>query len=90
MAWRIDFNKRAARELKKLKKGSPQTGERIVRELIEISKMDDPRSRGKAMTGDYAGYWRYRVGNYRIICDIVDEKLLILALEIGHRREIYR
>ncbi len=90
MTWRIDFNKRAARELKKLKKTSPQTGLRIIRELEEISEMEDPRSRGKAMTGNYAGYWRYRVGDYRIICDIVDEQLLILALEVGHRREIYR
>ena len=90
MTWRIDFNKRAARELKKLKKTSPQTGLRIIRELEEISEMEDPRSRGKAMTGNYAGYWRYRVGDYRIICDIVDNQLLILALEVGHRREIYR
>ena len=90
MTWRIDFNKRAARELKKLKKTSPQTGLRIIRELEEISEMEDPRSRGKAMTGNYAGYWRYRIGDYRIICDIVDNQLLILALEVGHRREIYR
>lgn len=90
MTWRIDFNNRAARELKKLKKTSPQTGLRIIRELEEISEMEDPRSRGKAMTGNYAGYWRYRVGDYRIICDIVDKQLLILALEVGHRREIYR
>lgn len=90
MAWRIDFTKRAAKELRKLRKIAPQTGERIIRELEAISRLEDPRSRGKAMTGNYSGYWWYRVGDYRIICDIVDGRLLILVLDLGHRREIYK
>ncbi|EEJ53685.1 addiction module toxin, RelE/StbE family [Mobiluncus mulieris ATCC 35239] len=90
MAWRIDFTKRAAKELRKLKKTDPQAGEKIILELEAITRLSNPRSRGKAMTGNYSGYWRYRVGDYRVICDIVDERLLILAVDLGHRREIYK
>ncbi len=58
--------------------------------MRDIGKLDDPRSRGKALTSNLVGLWRYRVGDYRVICDINDRELLILALDIGHRREIYK
>jgi mRNA interferase RelE/StbE len=50
----------------------------------------DPRSLGKALVGEMAGLWRYRVGNYRLICKIEDRDITILVLEVGHRREIFR
>ena len=50
----------------------------------------DPRSHGKPLRGNYAGQWRYRIGNYRLICEIEDDCFYIQALEIGHRKEIYR
>ncbi len=67
-----------------------QTARRIRNELVEIAKLEDPRSRGKAPTGNLAGLWRYRVGDYRIICDIEDGVLLILVVDVAHRREVYQ
>lgn len=59
---------------------------RIKKYLDEIK---DPRSRGKALIGNLLGIWRYRVGDYRILCKIKDEELIILVLEVGHRSKIY-
>lgn len=67
-----------------------QTARRIRNELVEMAKLEDPRSRGKALTGNLAGLWRYRVGDYRIICDIEDGVLLILVVDVAHRREVYQ
>lgn len=56
-----------------------------------VAKLDNPRSIGDALTGpDFGQYWRYRVGDYRIICEIQDKKVVVLVLRIGHRREVYR
>lgn len=54
------------------------------------AKLEDPRSRGKALTGNLAGVWRYRVGDYRILCDINDGRLVILVVDVAHRREVYK
>lgn len=51
--------------------------------------LEDPRDAGKALTGNLRTYWRYRVGDYRVICEIRDTELVIVAVEIGHRREVY-
>ena len=55
----------------------------------EVCELEDPRSRGKGLTGDLAGYWRYRVGDYRVIVEIRDSVLVIVAIGLGHRSEIY-
>jgi mRNA interferase RelE/StbE len=55
-----------------------------------IAPSDDPRSIGQALSGPLRRYWRYRVGDYRLICDLQDGKLVVLVLEIGNRRDIYR
>ena len=52
--------------------------------------MEDPRSTGKALAGNLAGLWRYRVGDYRIVCDIEDEVLLILVIDVAHRSKVYK
>ena len=87
MAWTIEISEKAFRALRKMDK---QTARRIRNELSEIAKLEDPRSRGKALTGNLAGVWRYRVGDYRILCDIEDGRLVILVVEVAHRREVYR
>ena len=62
----------------------------ILKEMQKIlSDTENPRSTGKALIGDKQGLWRYRIGNYRVICDINDTRLIILALEVGHRKSIY-
>lgn len=84
--WKIEFDHDAIKSLKKLDK-SVASG--ILDYLDGIAALDDPRVRGKGLTGHLAGLWRYRVGDYRIICDLHDEELIIVALDLGHRSKIY-
>ena len=77
--------------LKQLKKMDRHVGMMLAKDLKKrLDGLDNPRQFGKALVGDYKGLWRYRVGNYRVICDIIDNKMVILALEMGHRKDIYR
>lgn len=87
MAWRAELSPRALKQLSKLDK---PTARRIVVYLRETASGEDPRSRGKGLIGDLAGFWRYRVDNYRIIASIEGDELLILAINIDHRSRIYR
>ena len=87
MAWTIEVSERALRSLRKMDK---QIARRVRDELLEIAKLEDPRSRGKALTGNLAGVWRYRIGDYRILCDIEDGRLVILVIDVAHRREVYK
>lgn len=80
MAWQIDFTRNADKAMRKLDKG---VAARVFDELDEIAKLEDPRSRGKALTGNLAGVWRYRVGDYRILCDINDGRLVILVVDVA-------
>ena len=89
MAWAISYTETARKQLRNL---DPQTARRIVDFMDErIAGQSDPRSTGQALTGPLLGaYWRYRVGDYRIICEIQDRALCVLVIEIGNRKEIYR
>ena len=89
MAWTIEYTDSARRQLRKLGK---QTALRIVNFMDErVAKAANPRDLGKALAGESLGvFWRYRVGDYRIICDIQDKKLCVLVIRIGNRREVYR
>lgn len=89
MAWRIEFDRAAERELRKL---DPQIARRILLFLHErIANLDDPRSLGEALKGSRLGdFWKYRVGDYRLISSIEDGALRILVVKIGNRREVYR
>lgn len=89
MAWTIEFERAAERELDKL---NPQIARRILSFLHDrIAPLDDPRSIGEALKGAKLGtFWKYRVGDYRIIANIEDYEIKILILTIGNRREIYR
>lgn len=88
MAWRIEFVPAAAKELRKLGKAEAA---RIIATLeTRIAMLDDPRSLGSALSADLGGLWRWRIGDYRVIARIVDERITILVVRIGHRREVYR
>jgi mRNA interferase RelE/StbE len=88
LIWSVEFTETARRQLQKLDK---QWQSKILDYLEdEIAILKDPRSRGKALTGDKGGLWRYRIRDYRAICSIEDRHFVILVLEIGHRREVYR
>lgn len=74
---------------KQLKQFDKPVQKRITKFLTELTELADPRSKGKSLVGDFKGFWRYRVGDYRLICRIHDEELEILVVELGHRKEIY-
>ena len=86
--WRLVFSKRAEKHLSKMDAGMRRI---IVAWLLKnVDGCDDPRAHGKGLTGNLSGAWRYRIGDYRVLCDIRDDELVVLALETGHRREVYK
>jgi mRNA interferase RelE/StbE len=89
MAWKVELDSAAERELDKL---DPQTARRILTFLHgRIAALDDPRSIGEALKGSKLGdFWKYRIGDYRIIASIEDGALRVLVVKIGNRREVYR
>jgi mRNA interferase RelE/StbE len=88
VSWVYRFDERALKELRKLDRTAQQE---IIRYLdSRIAGKNDPRRFGKALQADLAGLWRYRVGNYRILCQIKDGVLLVLVVSVGHRKNIYR
>jgi mRNA interferase RelE/StbE len=89
MPWRVELSPAADRELGKL---DPQHARRILTFLSSrLADLDNPRSIGQALQGlRFGEFWKYRVGDYRLICKIEDERILILVLQIGHRRDVYR
>ncbi len=87
MKYHVEFTKGALKQLKKMDKATSALILGWIRKNIE--NCDDPRVHGKGLTANRSGQWRYRVGDYRIIAEIQDEKVLILVVNIGHRSEIY-
>ena len=87
MAWIVKYTRAAEKQLARIDRTWQQ---RILDYMDdEIATLDDPRARGKALTGEFGGFWRFRVGNYRVICSIDDAIRIILVAKIGHRRDIY-
>lgn len=88
MAWSVEFLSTAQKQLKELDRTQQS---RILAYLrSRVLAAPDPRQYGKTLKGEKEGLWRYRVGDYRLICRLEDEKLIVLVLAIGHRREVYR
>lgn len=89
MGWKVELDPAAEKALDKLDR---QIARRILSFLYgRVSKLDDPRSIGEALTGSKLGeYWKYRVGDYRIVAEIEDRVLRISVIKIGNRREVYR
>jgi mRNA interferase RelE/StbE len=89
MAWKIEFSEPADRALNRL---DPQQSQRFLKFLLgRVAKLEDPRSVGKPLQGPHFGeLWRYRVGDFRIICKLRDEVFVVLVVQIGPRKDIYR
>ena len=88
MSWAYRFGAKARKQLLKIDRQSQHD---IIRYCDKrLSGATDPRLSGHPLTGQFKGLWRYRVGDYRLICEIQDRELIILVLAVGHRREIYR
>jgi mRNA interferase RelE/StbE len=88
-AWTIELTAVARKNLEKI---GHSDAKRIRRFLAErLANAENPRESGKPLIGnDFGGLWRYRVGDYRVICELQDNRLVVLVIEIGHRREVYR
>jgi mRNA interferase RelE/StbE len=87
VSWAYRFDERALKELKKL--GRPAQKEILAYLDERVTGKEDPRRFGKALHANLAGLWRYRVGDYRILCQIRDGQLLVLVVSVGHRKNIY-
>ena len=83
---KLDLSNKAQKQFKKL---DSVTKRRLEKFFDEIETLENPSSRGSALVGNLAGLWRYRVGDYRLICHINDDELIILCLEIAHRNKVY-
>lgn len=88
MTYTVMTTKRFERELRKL----DHYTQRMIKHWIKtnLDGTDNPRRIGKALTGTRSGQWRYRIGDYRLICEVKDSELVIIALAVGHRKDIYR
>ena len=88
MVWRVEFT---AASVKQLKKFDPQAAQRITQFLRNrVAVLEDPRQLGAALRGSVLGaYWKYRLGEYRIVCSIHDTALHVEVIKVGHRKEVY-
>ena len=88
MSYRVETTARFDKEFKKLDRYT----QKMVKAWVEKNLVgcNDPRAHGKGLSANRSGQWRYRIGDYRLICQIEDEKLVILALTVGHRSDIYK
>lgn len=87
MTWNIEWDDRARKELRKLDSSIQKEILSYLR--LRIAESDNPRIFGQSLSGNKSGLWRYRVGNYRIICRIEDYAFVVLVIGVGHRKEIY-
>ena len=83
---RIEYTETARKQLKRLDKTMQK---RILDYMDEVALLENPRSRGKALVENMRGLWRYRIGDYRVICEIQEARIIISVLKIGHRKNIY-
>ena len=86
--WRVAFDRDAARDLRKLGDPARRAILRFLRDRVATDA--DPRRFGKPLVGDMKGLWRYRTGDYRIVARFEEDRLLVLVVTVGHRREVYR
>lgn len=88
MAWTIEFDPRTEKDLRRI--GRQEA--RRIRDYLQnrVAVLDDPRQLGKPLKGQFTELWRYRVGDYRLICELRNTALVVLVIRIGHRREVYR
>lgn len=88
MKYKVEFTDRALKQLKKLDKQTALLITGWIRKNLE--GCENPRQHGKALIENLSGQWRYRVGSYRIIAEIIDNRVVIMIVNIGHRRDVYK
>ena len=87
MSWKIEYLKSIQKEVRTI----DRTVQKKIREYLEnkVANLDDPRELGKSLKGNFGELWRYRIGDYRAICEIQDKTITVLVLHIGHRKNVY-
>jgi mRNA interferase RelE/StbE len=88
LGWRVEISRAAEKQITRLNRNTQRLILRFLRERVAVA--ENPRRWGKPLHGEKRDLWRYRVGDYRLICDIQDEKITVLVLVIGHRKDVYR
>jgi mRNA interferase RelE/StbE len=87
-SWRVEISRSAEKQIQKIDRAAQGSILRFLRERVQAA--DNPRQWGKPLHGDKGGLWRYRVGDYRLICEIQDERVTVLVVRVGHRKDVYR
>ena len=87
MAWKIEFENAAKKDLKKLDRPAQKNIRQYLRERITTD--EDPRRFGDPLSRNLTGLWKYRIGDYRVICEIQEKKVVVLVLRVGHRSKVY-
>ena len=88
MVWKIEITRTAEKQIAKLHRPAQKAILGFLRDRLKSA--DNPRQWGKPLHGEKRGLWRYRAGDYRLICDIQDERITVLVLTVGHRKDVYR
>ena len=88
MPWKIEFEKSAEKQLRRLDKG---TRDKVLAYMHEkVAQADDPRDFGHSLNGEFAGQWTYRIGDYRAVCHLHFDRVVVEVVKVGNRREVYR
>ena len=87
MSYRIIYSDDSLKQLKKMDNHAQTL---ITSYMRNIEKLEEPRAKGKALSANLRGFWRYRISDYRVICEIQDDEIIIIVVEIGHRSNIYK
>jgi mRNA interferase RelE/StbE len=88
LAWTIELSRTAEKQIAKLDRQAQETIVRLLRQ--RLARSENPRQWGKPLQGEKRGLWRYRVGDYRVICDIQDGRITVIVLQVGQRKDVYR
>jgi len=88
MRWTVRLSETALKTLEKINKPEQLRIRQFIKDTL--ASLDNPRAIGKALQGNLKGLWRYRVGDYRLVCQIYNHELIIMVLEIGHRKDVYK
>jgi mRNA interferase RelE/StbE len=88
LAWTIEITRTAEKQITKLHRDAQQAIVRFLRE--RLAGTENPRQWGRPLQGEKRGLWRYRVGDYRLICDIQEKRITVMVLQVGHRKDVYR
>ena len=88
MAWTIEITRTAEKQITRVHRPAQQAIVNFLRE--RLSATENPRQWGRPLQGEKRGLWRYRVGDYRLVCDIKDTQITVMVLQVGHRKDVYR